>query len=702
MKKRVLSFLLCILMLLPLALVSCGPNGDPDDTEDPEEDLYVKPASLNFYIIGEKFNETAVAEMQSAFNAVSRDLYKTEITFVFCTEAEYEAKVTAKLQAAATAGGLSAADKYENVEIETELDDLNTVIELYPEIYDNQVDILLINGLDMFDRLLGKGYLADLTPYLDGENVAIKSHVNSNLLNGARVGGKMYGIPNNVTIGYYKYLLVDKALAEHHYLYESNFSTFVDSSKFVDYAKCLEFAEYLAGDKEALAAQFGVDEIYPLDHNFADFKFPTVAFFPKENENSVLGVVYAPTSTYTNTVKLINVFEHEAYRNYYTLMAEAKLNSYYAPATIEEGKTVKYGIRLENGNYAARFEYQDDYYVYEIDMPRLEDDAAFDAMFAVSSYSASVGRSMEIIEDLLCNESATLRNILQYGVEGVHYNLDAEGKVNRLHNVQYKMNHNYTGNVILALPCLEDQIDLSFAGYFKEQNDAAKRNPLYGMTPELLWTNMRSSLISYAAYTELVEVVKAEIEAQFKDGKGPIFVGEADKSAKKDALIDAIPDTLVLKDLQEFWFLLLVKIDPTLSDAEMQKKKDALDPDVEKDAYAYMNDAYFDISCRVTDEADAHIETVAAAASALMDKALACTTKEEIDALCTAMQSLNSANVPNEYKDIAKILYNDSDDVFYGAMKEKNRLGEILPRTLAGALHYWWYSYAQYGNQFGN
>ena len=700
MKKRARSFLLCVLMLLPLALASCGLGGDPEDTEDTEEDLYVKPASLNFYIIGDDFNSSAVSDMQTAFNAVSRDLYKTEIKFIFCTEAEYEATVTAKLQTAAAAGGASAADKYENVEIKTELDDLNTVIELYPEIYDNQVDILLINGADMFERLYDKGYLADLTSYLDGENVAIKSHVNSNLLNGARVNGKMYAIPNNVTIGYYKYLLVNKKLAQYHYLYESNFTTFIDSSKFVDYAKCLEFAEYLAGDKAALADQFGVDEIYPLDHNFTDFEFPTVAFFPKRGENSVLGVVYAPTATYTNNVKLINVFDHSAYRNYYTLMTEAKLNSYIAPETVDADKDVMYGIRLENGNYADRFLYQDDYYVYELDMPRLDDDAAFDAMFAVSSYSASVGRSMEIIEDLLCNESAILRNILQYGVEGVHYNLNSEGMVERLHNVQYRMNHNYTGNVILALPCLEDQIDLSFAGYFKEQNDAAKRNPLYGMFPDLLWGNMRSSLISYATYTELVKLVLEDIDALKDSSK--ILVAEADKKVKKDALKEAVPDSMVLKELQEFWFLLKADIDPTFDDAALKKAQEDLDPDVKREANAYVNDKVSEVSIRMTDEADAHIETLAAAASALMEKALACTSKEEIDALCDVMATFSTNVVPNEYKDIAALFYNDTNDVFYGAMREKNKRGEILGRTLAGALNEWWFNYAQYGNQFGN
>ena len=34
MKKRVLSFLLCLLMVLPLLLVSCGSDQGPEDTEE--------------------------------------------------------------------------------------------------------------------------------------------------------------------------------------------------------------------------------------------------------------------------------------------------------------------------------------------------------------------------------------------------------------------------------------------------------------------------------------------------------------------------------------------------------------------------------------------------------------------------------------------------------------------------------------------
>ena len=56
---------------------------------------------------------------------------------------------------------------------------------------------------------------------------------------------------------------------------------------------------------------------------------------------------------------------------------------------------------------------------------------------------------MEIIKELTCRSE--LRNVLQYGVEDVHYRLDDDGVLHRL-NHDYMMNIRYTGNVLMAHP----------------------------------------------------------------------------------------------------------------------------------------------------------------------------------------------------------------------------------------------------------
>ena len=68
MKKRVLALLLCLLMVLPMMLTSCDNSDNPDNTTKEEESVYVKPATLNFYIVGEAVSDSAAAAMQEAFS----------------------------------------------------------------------------------------------------------------------------------------------------------------------------------------------------------------------------------------------------------------------------------------------------------------------------------------------------------------------------------------------------------------------------------------------------------------------------------------------------------------------------------------------------------------------------------------------------------------------------------------------------------
>lgn len=51
----------------------------------------------------------------------------------------------------------------------------------------------------------------------------------------------------------------------------------------------------------------------------------------------------------------------------------------------------------------------------------------------------------------MLNTNSELRNVLQYGVEGVHYELDEYDRVSRFNN-DYMMNLEDTGNVFVAYP----------------------------------------------------------------------------------------------------------------------------------------------------------------------------------------------------------------------------------------------------------
>ena len=107
-------------------------------------------------------------------------------------------------------------------------------------------------------------------------------------------------------------------------------------------------------------------------------------------------------------------------------------------------------------------------------------------MFAVSTYSKSLARSMEIITYL--NTDTELRTALQYGAEGVHWQIDPENEDAIISlSDDYKMDIYTTGNVYMTYPDygktmadwdygkqqnLDSMVSpyLTFEGYVTEEN----------------------------------------------------------------------------------------------------------------------------------------------------------------------------------------------------------------------------------------
>ena len=139
-----------------------------------------------------------------------------------------------------------------------------------------------------------------------------------------------------------------------------------------------------------------------------------------------------------------SLFDIPAFTEHMLLMQTCEDNGWFAadPANAE-----KFGVAIMNGGYDLRNEYSDDYEVIVLTYPTLSDEDVFSSMFAVSSYTVDFNRSMEIIT--LINTNPVAKNILQYGVEDVHYEIDDEGNFISL-NDDYVMNNNYTGNAFLS------------------------------------------------------------------------------------------------------------------------------------------------------------------------------------------------------------------------------------------------------------
>ena len=146
--------------------------------------------------------------------------------------------------------------------------------------------------------------------------------------------------------------------------------------------------------------------------------------------------------------KAFNTFENANYVDYLKFVAESNTNGYFATEEASD-----YGIKVVSDDYASRFAYQENNYIVVLDTPRVYTTDGFDAMFAVTKYTASASRSMEIIEDLITDSE--LCNILLYGVEGSDYYFNEDGTVTRISDT-YKMSNQHVGNVFMTYPCTND------------------------------------------------------------------------------------------------------------------------------------------------------------------------------------------------------------------------------------------------------
>ena len=777
MKKRVLSLLLCGLMLLPLVLASCGLGGnDPDVTTKPEEDTtYAKPATLNFHIVSEKtVSPEDEAAVEAEFNKISKKLYSTQVDFIFYTADEYEEKLLKTLEDAKKIGGISAADKFENSEVVTSLNDVNIPIETYPAIENNQVDIVLINSKELYQSLRGGRHLAEISTLLSSDFKDIEQRVSSHLINGAKEGKSMYAVPNNVLIGQYEFILVHERMAYlANYEQKEDFLINVGGVKTVNYEKLRSFAAYLQEIKttndvddakvyDDILAALNVDVIYPMEdtrkaQDAPLFEYPTVSFFPKATvdgkdsngkDNIVypqtsFGVVYPFYATLGTSIKLNNVFDltdpndlnNVSYTEYRKLMLEAKNNGYYPTGPVDN---VAYGIRYATGNFVdiTKFE-EEGYIVLEVDTPRLDSDAAFNAMFAVTNYSASTERSLQIIQALVAGtdeDEVELRNILQYGVKGSHYTKDDDTNEITRKNQNYLMRPEYTGNVVTVYPYKDLKHDLSTKydvdkmalGYFTEQNKDATLNPLHGMTADLLWKNCRASMVDFylchAMADEMIEEFSDRtkydnkiIDTLMKDTADPddtvddkrATLIKGVESAEVQTFYPAANYKEAYMRLYQYWLDVRAGINP------LAEKTEAT-PTAPSDVKRALDAQIGDIEDAAKKAADEYLAEAAVAAEVLWAEAELCDTVEKFDAFLERVAkfkkvSYDATNAVWKYDDgetlsdldvkIYRYLYltktnaEAADSDFYGMLFSGGSQANLYPSTLTDAMAAWYYDY---------
>lgn len=322
---------------------------------------------------------------------------------------------------------------------------------VYPDIPDTQVDILYIGDEIYFNEFVDEGLLLELE--LDK---TLKTLVYPSYLQAVTVEGEIYGVPNNVPAGEYTYLLLNKELMDKYSFSPNGITTWEDCERF------------LAAVKDEVDAPIALPEgISEEDYDFEDIlaafllnnHYWSVSYEETEDglvytldpdKFSILGGGYTSSATQNgeSTTKYLfdNTLSTLAHQSQMASLLYYMNQDYFKSAGADD--TV--AISLFTGDVVEAKQYQDDYYMVLVDVPHLDNDGAYNGMFAVASNTTDTNgtKALQIISYIATN--AELRNLLQYGIEGTNYIIDDNGLVVELENNLYHMDVNTTGNILNA------------------------------------------------------------------------------------------------------------------------------------------------------------------------------------------------------------------------------------------------------------
>jgi hypothetical protein len=531
--------------MIAVLFTGCGKNTEDTTTTTNTDDL---PSTINLIGITESSTTFDSIEMvEAALNKLTKTRYKTKVELTLVTADEYIAEVEKRIAEADSAAiKIKAITKYNALaqkeannaqKLQSESSgkknnkwtsqvttviastmatgevytaEMTTVYEdgkietVYPDAQ-SPIDIIMIDGKEMYDYLNEKGYLLSVEKKLDEKFTKFRQYIYPTYFSQLKaMTGDINAIPNNNLLAEYTYLVIDKEIAD---AYHNGNGFNIDN---VDNYDDLE--EFLAYVKEDYAG------VAPLAT-----KPEALGIFQYMDGEVAIGTYFDPIYGYSATegtsFTVQNLLSIPQYQAHVALMAD-----YTAKGYIDENAK-KYAVNVVKGDASVATEYEAmGYEVKVLQNPFVQPETIFDGMLAVSSYTSSEDRSLEIIEMLTTDPDA--KNILQYGIlddgdntEYANYKLveleDGNFVVKRLNN-NYMMDNGLTGNVYMGYP--EEGQPFDAWDYYKQTNLDSAVSPfmlLYVEESEL--DNILSSVLKRAALTEALAELGISYDEYIKE-----------------------------------------------------------------------------------------------------------------------------------------------------------------------------------------
>lgn len=503
MKKKIAALLLLLVMLCGAVLTSCNNSTDIIDVEETRRALTV----TLYCITDEKTTPEAIQKVEDAINQITKKRYSTQIKLRLYKESEYdnvidnlvadialEEKKKADDESIAAASAKesrrrAAIDKLISMDkaevttrkliiwsTETNEDDtaaeeetyettqniFGDSVEKYPDPTDTQLDIFLICGTENLNKYVteepyatdDESFLVSMDESLTLNSKAIKQYVNETVLLAGKVGNVQYAIPTNKRMADEStYLILDRALMKKYGYGEDDIRTLTSA----------KFASFLSQIKD------NEKDVIPLKN--APDAPGIVSLF---GEESIFGTYVANTAVTGFKAVPKNLLSAYQYTDHIIYMEQYKRNGYIQESSDENAR---YGAQVVSMTDDEAAKYDESKYIVKVlgkGMATTESIGQY--MFGISKYTRDPNRCMEIIT--LISTNSEIRNLLQYGVEGVNYRIDGEtGKLQRI-NEDYMMNIFATGNTFIAYP--EEYMELDVWEKDKAANRSTIVSPYLG------------------------------------------------------------------------------------------------------------------------------------------------------------------------------------------------------------------------------
>ena len=497
MSKKLICLVLSLIMLISVSLVGCG-------DKNVESSSTLTTRTLGMFVISDKTvfstnildyvkdkidNPSATAEEKTncnewisrwvpegktfdefyneqietskqyeavteAINLITKTQFSIQLNITYLAEDVYYDYVNNCIETPNTTGYTGIIEKSTAVKNE-----LGVPEYVYPYIPETQVDILFIGNEEYFNKFYSEGKLSSLSSELASTYKPLTTTIYPNYMQTVTRDGNVYGIPNNVPSGKYKYMLLNKELMDKYSILPSSISTWKDCEDYLrlvsEYEEnCIPILlpDSIKEDGSSVALE-DIMRQYIFNNYYWSISYEqtedgyTYKVDPKEF--SLLGSGYTIDSkqdgTHTAWITFDNMLAVSTHQSQLASLMYYKNNGYFAHKTNEDEKVA---VTVFEGDIKELDQYDDDYYRVLLDVPRIEGSNAYNGMFAVSSTTTNLSKSLQIISYL--DTDPTFRNLLQYGIYGENYTLDNNGYAVELDGNLYHMDVNKTGNIFNA------------------------------------------------------------------------------------------------------------------------------------------------------------------------------------------------------------------------------------------------------------